>query len=172
MLDAAVHDLTVRVDHLEEAIAGADGAALEDRFRRIESVVAGLRSEVAKLRKARADQEKQRELRLPWNKLTAEQAEHRWTDLRAWVGELVIRNGIGPKEIPNCWYLHDGLVDELEALRWACIEANRPDAKGIEPLWWREALHKARARWTAFNPNGCALDHSETRTRRMTSEPE
>ena len=101
-------------------------------------------------------------MRRPWHMLTAEQAEQRWLELRAWVDWFVVRNNIGPKEIPDCWYLHGGLVDELEALRWAWIDTNKPESRGIDPIWWREAVHRARTRWPLFNPNGCGTTHTET----------
>lgn len=44
--------------------------------------------------------------------------------------------------------------------------------KATDPIWWREALHRARARWPSFNPNGCSSGHSETRPRAMNGERE
>lgn len=172
LLSGAVADLAARVEQLEhQAAPESDDHRLDNRLLVIENVLAKLQAEFGDLANQRAA-EVRRQPRLPWDKLTVKQAEQRWNELRSWVDQLIIRNGIGPKEIPNCWYLHDGLVDELEALRWASIEANRPKASGAETLRWREALHRARARWPAFNPNGCAVEHSATRTRGLASEAE
>ena len=121
-------------------------------MRAIESVLTDVRKAVTKLAQNKARDDAQQQMRRPWHMLTAEQAEQRWLELRAWVDWFVVRNNIGPKEIPDCWYLHGGLVDELEALRWAWMETNKPESKGTDPIWWREALHRARTRWPLVQP--------------------
>jgi hypothetical protein len=173
MLAAAVTDLASKVEALE-AGGGQPGGAdhLEGRVRAIEAVLAEVRRAVTKLAQRKAVEGAQQDMRRPWHLLTAEQAEQRWLELRAWVDWFVVRDNIGPKEIPDCWYLHGGLVDELEALRWAWIDTNRPDSRGVDPIWWREAVHRARTRWPLFNPNGCGTAHTETRPRVMAGERE
>jgi hypothetical protein len=159
MLNEAVLDVTRRLTALEQRLGDSDSRAspaAEGRLRQVESVLTEVRKVVAQLAPKKAADDARTELRRPWHMLTAEQAEKRWIDLRAWVEFLVQRNNIGAKEIPDCWYLHGGLVDELEALRSAWLEANRPDSKGTDPIWWREALSRARIRWPLFNPNGAA----------------
>ena len=175
MLNEAVLNLTRRVGALESELdrpaTDAADPALEGRLRQVESVLTEIRKVVAGLARNKAAKDAQTQLRRPWHMLTAEQAEKRWIELRAWVEFLVQRNNIGAKEIPDCWYLHGGLVDELEALRWAWLEANRPEAKGTDPIWWRETLGRARTRWHQFNPNGCSTrSHSESTPRPFTDE--
>lgn len=172
MLSAAITDLAQQVESIRQRIdasatSSASGGSghLEDRVRALERILTEVRKAVAKLSQTKARDDAQRALRRPWHMLTAEQAEKRWLELRDWVDWFVVRNNIGPKDIPDCWYLHGGMVDELEALRWAWIETNRPESKGTDPIWWREALHRARPRWPLFNPNGCATSHSETKPR-------
>lgn len=175
MLSAAVTDLSARVEALsarvgKEGDGGTSPAQLEGRVRAVEKVLADVRKAVSTLAQNKAAKDAQTLLRRPWHMLTAEQAEKRWIDLRGWVEFLVVRNNIGSKEVPDCWYLHGGLVDELEALRWAWLECNRAESKMTEPIWWREALHRARTRWASFNPNGCTTTHSETRPRALTGD--
>jgi len=173
MLAAAITDLAGKVEALE-ARGGhpAGGDQVDGRIRAIESVLGEMRTAVGKLVQRRARDDAQQQLRRPWHLLSAEQAEQRWLQLREWVDWFVVRNDIGPKEVPDCWYLHGGLVDELEALRWAWIESSKPDAKGTDAIWWRDALHRARTRWLLFNPNGCGTAHTETRPRVMDKERE
>jgi hypothetical protein len=168
MLNEAVLDVTRRLAELEQRLgdsASRASPAAEGRLRQVESVLTEVREVVAQLAPKKASDDARTELRRPWHMLTAEQAEKRWIDLRAWVEFLVQRNNIGAKEIPDCWYLHGGLVDELEALRWAWLDANRPESKGTDPIWWRDALSRARIRWPLFNPNGCSRTHSEPTSR-------
>lgn len=172
MLSAAVTDLSARVEALDaradEDGGGESSSQVEGRLRAVEQVLTDVRRAVGQLAQNKTAKDTQTQLRRPWDKLTAEQAEKRWLDLRDWVEWLVVRNNIGPKEIPDCWYLHGGLVDELEALRWAWLETtNKPDSKGTDPIWWRESLHRARTRWPLFNPNGCASGHTATRGRAL-----
>jgi hypothetical protein len=173
MLSAAVTDLSARVEALDVRIEdGSDGSStqMESRLRAVEAVLTEVRKEVSKLAQNKAASEAQSQLRRPWHMLTSEQAEKRWKELRAWVDWLVVRDNIGTKEIPDCWYLHGGVVDELEALRWAWLASNKPDSKMIDPIWWREGLHRARARWPSFNPNGCTTSHTEIRPRGASSK--
>jgi hypothetical protein len=173
MLAAAITDLASKLESLEARVSEPGSPAhLEGRVRAIETVLTDVRKAVTKLVQHKAVQDAQQEMRRPWHMLTTEQVERRWLELRAWVDWFVVRNNIGPKDIPNCWYLHSGLVDELEALRWAWIETNKPDSRGVDPIWWREAVHRARTRWPLFNPNGCGTAHTETRPRIMADERE
>lgn len=169
MLSATVTDLAGKVqsilDRLDDGDGGGSTTQLEGRVRALERILADIRKTLGKLGQEKTRTDAQKALRRPWHMLTAEQAEQRWLELHAWVKWLVARNNIGPKDIPNCWYLHGGLVDELEALRWAWLDTNKADAKGIEPIWWRESLQRARGRWPLFNPNGCATSHSESKPR-------
>jgi hypothetical protein len=173
MLAAAITDLASKVESLEARSSepGSPGH-LEGRIRALETVLTDVRKAVTKLVQRKAVEDAQQEMRRPWHMLTSEQAERRWLELRAWVDWLVVRNNIGPKEIPDCWYLHGGLVDELEALRWAWIDTNKADSRGVDPIWWREAVHRARTRWPLFNPNGCGTTHTENRPRVMADERE
>jgi hypothetical protein len=158
MLSAAVTDLSARV----EALADRDGnerkagstSQVEGRLRAVEEVLGEVRKAVSGLAQKKSTADAQTQLRRPWHMLTAEQAEKRWLDLREWVEFLVGRNNLGSKEIPDCWFLHGGLVDELEALRWAWLETNQPDSKLTEPIWWREALHRARTARSAATRHG------------------
>ena len=175
MLSAAITDLAQKVEAIESRVengAPSDGPGeeFEGRVRAIETVLTDLRKAVTKLTQNKVRDDAERALRRPWHMLTDDQAEQRWLALYDWVEWFVVRNNVGPKEIPDCWFLHGGLVDELEALRWAWIESNKPESKMTDPVWWREGLHRARPRWPLFNPNGCATTHTESRPRAIGSE--
>jgi hypothetical protein len=165
-LSTTVTELADKVEAVIQRL-DADGSSRqpENRLRAIESKLRELHKRVGQLEHKKAHAEAQQAARKPWSDLTPEEADQRWKELHAWVQELLARNNIGPKEIPDCWYRHNGLVDELEALRWAWLELNNPESKCSEPIRWREALHRARGRWPLFNPNGCATTHSESRAR-------
>ena len=172
MLNAAISDLTERVEQLELSLGDGhlrNGDRLEARLENVETVLSAFRRSVDQLA-GQDGARQQSEPRRPLHTLDGTQAERRWRELRDWVNWLVARNGIGPKEIPNCWYLHDGLVDELEVLYWAWLETIKPAARGIDPLWWREQLHRARARWPLFNINGCGTAHTEPRRRDLAND--
>lgn len=176
MLSAAVTDLSARVETLTARIdnlhAGGPTSHVEGRLRAVEQLLGEVRTAVSGLAQNKAADHAHTRLRRPWDTLTAEQAEKRWLDLRGWVKLLIERNNIGSKEIPDCWHLHGGLVDELEALRWAWLDTtHKPDSKLTDPIWWREALHRARTRWASFNPNGCTTTHSQTRPRALNGDP-
>lgn len=175
MLSTAITDLSERVERIEaevrEGEAGNDDR-LEARLENVETTLSAVRKAVAKLASKPTGEPQLHDLHKPWHLLTTAEAEPRWLELRAWVDWFVVRNSIGPKDIPNCWYLHSGLVDELEGLRWAWLETIKPTARGIDPIWWREALQRARARWPLFNVNGCGTRHSESRPRVMVGDDE
>ena len=175
MLAAAITDLAQKIEVIEARLGHTSNSIglpehLERRVRALESTLTEFRRAVTNLVENKAHGDDHKALRRPWHLLTAEQAEQRWNDLRTWVDWLVVRNNVGPKEIPDCWYLHTGLVDELDALRWAWLDTTKPESKGTDPVWWREALHRARTRWPLFNPNGCATTHTETRARALAGQ--
>src|SRR3954452_16271064 len=106
MLAAAITDLASKVETLEARSSEPDSPThLEGRVRALETVLSDVRKAVTKLVQRKAADGAQQEMRRPWHMLTTEQAERRWLELRAWVDWFVIRNNIGPKEIPDCWYL-------------------------------------------------------------------
>lgn len=167
-LAEAITDLSKRVERLTaeyEHLAGhsTPPGAVGERVAALEAAVVELK--VAR-KGARGKAKHQKDIHTPWHRLSIEQAEERWWQLYEWVRWLVDRNDIGPKDIPRCWYRHGGYVDELEALRWAWLESYGPDAKGTDPVWWREVLSRARMRFPAFNANGCNVTHSEGNPRR------
>jgi hypothetical protein len=169
MPSEAITDLVQRVERLEASLGdgGSTDERLEARLDNVEVVLLGVRKAVDQLSSAGGDARQQRDHRRPLHTLGGSQAAQRWRELREWVNWLVTRNGIGPKEIPDCWYRHDGLVDELESLYWAWLETIKPAARANDPLMWGEQLHRARARWPLFNINGCATAHTEPRRRGM-----
>jgi len=72
--------------------------------------------------------------RLPWywEGLDAKELEERWRDLAEWVSWFVTRYHLA-QEVPHCWYLHPGLVDELIALRHYHEEVTSPLVPLVQP---------------------------------------
>ena len=102
--------------------------------------------------------------RLPWywEGLDAKELEERWRDLAEWVSWFVTRYHLA-QEVPRCWHLHLGLVDELIALRHYHEEVTsplvplvQPDPVGdppdaedpATPARAYQDWHEARWRWT------------------------
>lgn len=167
-LNQAIDDHSERIENLERQLNPSGRASLtsvDTRLRGAEAQLATVMRTVDKLFREDGAKKAETEQRQPWHTLTAEQAEQRWHDLHAWITELISRNNIGVKEIPDCWYQHAGLVDELDALRWACLALTKPDSNSTDPIIWREMLHRARSRWPAHNPNGCTTIHNPPRPR-------
>ena len=101
--------------------------------------------------------------RLPWwwEGLDQEEAALRMRRLADWVSWFVARYHLAG-QVPACWYLHPGLVDELKALWYQHQEVTtplapqvpadfpgetRPEAPKVAARQYRE-WHEGRWRWT------------------------
>lgn len=97
-----------------------------------------------------------------WKAMTAEGAETEWSELRAWVEELVQRfEHVDHHVIPLCWWRHNGHVEALVALRdherLSYSNASAPSAA----VDWHRAFRDVEARlreWTATLPCGSRHD--------------
>lgn len=73
-----------------------------------------------------------------WPSMLPEDAETAWSDLRAWVEQLVDRYALDVRTVPPCWFRHNAHVEALVALRdaeRACFGAGAPATGGMD--WFR-----------------------------------
>lgn len=93
-----------------------------------------------------------------WDSMTRQQATGAWQQLTAWV-DWLIRSYELHEDIPNCWYRHRALLEELNALCLAWLGAN--SARGAGPsdrIYWHEHLERALLRLREWNIRGCTGD--------------
>jgi hypothetical protein len=87
-----------------------------------------------------------------WPSVLPEDAKSAWTDLREWVKQLVDRYALDARTVPPCWFLHNGHVEALVALRdaeRACFGPGAPATGGMD---WFRALWEIEHRligWSA-----------------------
>ncbi|WP_460798750.1 hypothetical protein [Microbacterium sp. GXF0217] len=99
-----------------------------------------------------------------WRNLTDE-APDRWQALRDWVEWMTVRYNVPVSVIPNCWYQHGRLVEELSALHTAHVAAYDPSDAGFGPIGWHERLAIAWNRLAHAYGGGCNNGHKPTRPR-------
>jgi hypothetical protein len=101
-----------------------------------------------------------------WPDLSAEEAAQEWPALRTWVERLTARfSHLDHHVIPRCWFLHNGHVETLSALRDQERVNYGETAPGTAGVDWHRAFRDVEARlreWTAQLP--CGATH-EPRTR-------
>lgn len=88
-----------------------------------------------------------------------------WTALRDWVEWFAVRYEIPSTLIPDCWWQHGALVEELSALHTAHAASFDPSDTGYGPVSWHERLTLARARFATAYKNGCLDGHVKPRQR-------
>lgn len=91
-----------------------------------------------------------------WHALTGREAAAAWTALTGWVDWLRLRYQL-EDAIPDCWYRHGAIVDELDALRAAWTSAYlSPNRGATDAAFWLEQLGRALPRLREFDRYGCA----------------
>ena len=100
-----------------------------------------------------------------WRDLGPEDAAPEWAALRDWVQWVTTRFDIPITLIPNCWWQHPALVEELSALHVAWRTAYDPQDSGLGPLMWLERWHAARTRLRAAYSGSCSNGHKDTKRR-------
>lgn len=136
----------IRKEHVDQArwIAEA-GPVVEDHTRLIgehatrltedTTVLTGLREDVNVLLKEMPRQPKNPPV--CWMGLTAEQAEQVWMLLGEWVSDVLVdRYFANRAQLPDCWALHPGAVEELSWLRTAWLHAFVPTAGAVPAAEW------------------------------------
>jgi hypothetical protein len=87
-----------------------------------------------------------------WPSVLPEDAETAWADLREWVEQLVDRYALDARTVPPCWFLHNGHVEALVALRDAERACFGPAAPATGGMDWFRALWEIEHRlieWSA-----------------------
>lgn len=100
-----------------------------------------------------------------WRTLDDDEARKVWDALRAWVEWASVRYNVPVSVIPNCWYRHPALVEELSALHTAHLAAFDPSDSGYGPISWHERFAAAATRLTRAYGGGCNNGHQATRPR-------
>lgn len=94
-----------------------------------------------------------------WRTLPEDEAAETWKSLRTWVEWATIRYRIPVSVVPDCWYRHGDLVEELSALFAAHTAAFHPSDSGLGPISWHERLAVAVPRLTRAYGGGCSSGH-------------
>jgi hypothetical protein len=91
-----------------------------------------------------------------WRTLTPTEAARAWESLTGWVDWLINRYQLDDT-LPSCWYRHEPMVDELDALRAAWTAAYLDAAaRPTEPAYWLDMLHRSLERLRDWDRYGCA----------------
>jgi hypothetical protein len=95
-----------------------------------------------------------------WRTLPDDKAREAWEALRGWVEWFTVRYDIPLSTVPDCWYKHPALVEELSALRAAHTVSFDSRDTGLGPVGFHERLSLALPRLTKAYAGGCARGHS------------
>ncbi|SEE47078.1 hypothetical protein [Jiangella alba] len=105
-----------------------------------------------------------------WQLLSADDAEHEWLALNAWVDWLRQEFGLPAQIIPPAWHRHPELVWELSALHQHWLNAYDPQQHASAPIGWLADFHAARHRLREWvTASGTRLDRD--RPTRITTWP-
>ncbi|MDL9978615.1 hypothetical protein [Microbacterium candidum] len=99
-----------------------------------------------------------------WRRMPDADAPREWVELRAWVEWFTVRYSIPVSVVPNCWWKHGALVEELSALHVAHLASFDASDSGFGAIGWHERLALATPRLSRAGA-GCASGHSATRPR-------
>jgi hypothetical protein len=95
-----------------------------------------------------------------WRTLPDYKAPAAWAALRAWVEWFTVRYDIPVSTVPDCWFKHPALVEELSALHAAHTASFDHRDTGLGPIGFHERLSLAVPRLTKAYAGGCARGHS------------
>lgn len=99
-----------------------------------------------------------------WRHLSSGQSRLAWASLREWVEWFTVRYDVPISIVPNCWWRHGHLVEELSALHTAHLAAFDSSDTGDGPIGWHERLTLAQSRLQRAGA-GCTREHNEVRPR-------
>ncbi|MFE2755645.1 hypothetical protein ACFXGA_26960 [Actinosynnema sp. NPDC059335] len=143
----------IRREHADQArwisetgpIIDEHGQALDrhaDRLAEDTTLLAGLREDVNLVLAEMPRQPKHPPV--CWVGLTADQAEQTWMLLGEWVDEILVgRYFVDRRQLPDCWALHPGAVEELSWLRTAWLHAFVPTAGAVPAAEWHTRWRSA-----------------------------
>jgi hypothetical protein len=107
-----------------------------------------------------------------WRTLPDEAASKEWGALRDWVQWFTVRYEISESLVPDCWYRHARLVEELAALHTAHNASFDRTDTGYGPISWHERLTLALARMRNAYYGGCSRGHESHRPRTWPTDQE
>ncbi|GAA3920856.1 hypothetical protein [Microbacterium invictum] len=100
-----------------------------------------------------------------WRGLADDDAADAWVRLREWVEWMTVRYNVAVSVIPQCWWKHGGLVEELSALHIAHQAAFDDSDTGFGPIGWHERLAIALPRISRAYGGGCNNGHRPSKPR-------
>lgn len=101
-----------------------------------------------------------------WRELDDETARDVWIDLRGWVEWFTVRYDISATVVPDCWWRHGALVEELSALRGAHRALFDAADTGLGPIGWHERYTLAKTRIQNVSSTlGCTNGHEDPKRR-------
>lgn len=110
---------------------------------------------------------------IDWRTVGAIDAPQKWRELSGFVQWLVFRYQLPQNEIPQCWYQHGTLTEELSALHGAhmvCFDETQIATAATD---WHRILYEARMRlrdWAATT--NCQInDHRPGQPQRWSISP-
>jgi len=107
-----------------------------------------------------------------WRELEDSDAPETWAELRDWVQWLTNRYELGARTIPDCWYRHGGVVEELSALHTAWKASFSSADSGYGPIGWHERLFVCEQRLTKRYEGICGSGHQDPYGRRAAEDDE
>lgn len=96
-----------------------------------------------------------------WRTMPEEEIAANWSTLAEWVTWLIHRYRLSSSKIPDCWFLHGALVEELSALYSFWVASFRADGSGGGPLGFHRELAAAFVRFRDYNVEACFSQHIE-----------
>jgi hypothetical protein len=109
-----------------------------------------------------------------WPDLSVAEAGREWNDLRTWVDQLVVRfPHLDHHVIPRCWFLHNGHVEALAALRDHERVNFGEAAPGTAAVDWHRAFRDIEIRlreWTG--QLACGATHDPRSPQRRSIDPD
>ena len=106
-----------------------------------------------------------------WRTLDPEQAPQVWEELRKFVEWFTTRYNLSSSVVPDCWFQHGAMVEELSALHIAHTVYFDPADGGAGPIGWHERLTLAITRIKAAYSNNCQRGHAATAPRVWAPHP-
>ena len=101
-----------------------------------------------------------------WRELPDEDARAAWVELRSWVEWFTARYQISGTVVPNCWWRHGVLVEELSALHTAHTALFASTDSGLGPIGWHERYTLAKTRIQNVSSTlGCTNGHEDPKRR-------
>ena len=102
-----------------------------------------------------------------WRELLASDAPDAWNNLRDWVEWLIQRYDVPDVVIPDCWWRHGDLTEELSALYAAWVASFDSTDSGYGPVGWHERWSPAKDRLRKHYNGQCKNGHKTATPRTM-----